>query len=81
MTCPECHGTGTTTVRKLSRHLLPPRPCPECNGTGIASCCDTAGSATGDQQPKLHPLLFGEPRPASVVNRDRPWPTYAPVNP
>jgi hypothetical protein len=76
MTCPDCHGTGS-----VQRHPSPPQPCPECNGTGIASCCDAAGSATGDEPVTLHPLPFGGPRPASVVNVDRPWPTYAPVNP
>jgi hypothetical protein len=45
MICEACHGSGTTTVRKLPRHLLPPRPCAECGGTGITSCCDAAGSA------------------------------------
>jgi len=62
MMCPDCHGTGSV------RYEWNPRarawitgPCPECNGSGIASCCDTAGSATGDERPKCHPLLFGEP--------------------
>jgi hypothetical protein len=92
MTCPDCHGTGYAIRHPLvagtnlgdtpaGTYPSPPQPCPECNGSGIASCCDTAGSATGDTAPKCHPLLFGDPRPASVVNRDRPWPTYAPVNP
>jgi DnaJ-class molecular chaperone len=68
MICPDCHGTGfipwlgvgTTTPHRWVLH-----PCPECNGSGIASCCDAAGSATGDEPVMLH----------------RPWPTYAPVNP
>jgi hypothetical protein len=96
MTCPECHGSGHAIRHPLvagtnlgdtpaGTYPSPPTPCPECNGTGIASCCDTAGSAKGDEPVTLHPLLFPAtmpgPRPASVVNRDRPWPTYAPVNP
>jgi hypothetical protein len=92
MTCPDCHGTGYAIRHPLvagtnlgdtpaGTYPTPPQPCPECNGTGIASCCDTAGSAKGDEPVKRHRLLFPGPRPASVVNRDRPWPTYAPVNP
>jgi hypothetical protein len=31
---------------------------------------------------ELYPEKFNaESQPASVVNRDRPWPTYKPVNP
>jgi DnaJ-class molecular chaperone len=83
VTCQDCHGTGS--VRRAIIQVRGTRqvtlPCPECNGSGIASCCDTAGSAKGDEPATLHRLLFPGPRPASVVNVDRPWPTYAPVNP
>jgi DnaJ-class molecular chaperone len=65
MTCPKCHGTGTIRhwLSLMGGAMWMDTPCPECGGSGIASCCDAAGSATGDERPKCHPLLFTERTP------------------
>jgi hypothetical protein len=45
MICPTCRGRGFTPLIG-DGDQTPHGPCPECHGSGIASCCDSAGSAT-----------------------------------